>query len=303
MVKIPLPPQPRGSDRSGHRSLNGGRIPIAHRAFATHVKMVRGIRTNPRGGENRTNPTGRENRTSQEATEFQTPRSFTKARCASCPGGARPRGAASEGIALTASAVTSASDLAAVLSCDRRGALWEQQGATAAAAGASAVRRGCRAAPSKRESSHADHPRGQGDPVLVRRQQSRGQRQSRAAADARPARRQRQSGDPAEPPGLRAWSGAQLRQQSRGLRPPLPLSAGARCRPVRLRRPARPAAAGGRHLHRAAADHPQDEQRQNEFGHRSRRIRRSRPPSKMRCTSAASASASPSIRAPMPVTP
>ena len=51
-------------------------------------------------------------------------------------------------------------------------------------------------------------------------------------------------------------------RQPAGLRSALSLPARDRCRAVRLRRAARPARAGRRHLRRPAADHPQDEQRQ-----------------------------------------
>ena len=67
--------------------------------------------------------------------------------------------------------------------------------------------------------------------------------QPRPAADARPARRLRQAGDPAGRPGLRARAGAQLRAQPRRLRPALPVRAGDRGRALGLRGAARAARA------------------------------------------------------------
>ena len=81
------------------------------------------------------------------------------------------------------------------------------------------------------------------------------------APDARPARRHRQSGDPAGRPGLRAWSGAQLRSNPPRTTPTICTSW--RSMPACPATPRRSACCSrGRYLCRAAADDPQDEQRQ-----------------------------------------
>src|SRR5262245_56415503 len=95
----------------------------------------------------------------------------------------------------------------------------------------------------------------EGNPLLVRERQPGYAREPRADAEPRTPRREREARDPAGRSGLRAWPGAQLREESRGLRPALPLRARDRRGLQRLRRAARLPRGGRR---RVRGRHPAD---------------------------------------------